>query len=506
MKARLLTFPLILILAGIAALAMLIPGLHALVQEEHRVARAFVYSGILGLVLLFLVGLAMSGRAKRGNTDLQNLLSLLMAYTLLPLFLALPFYEGIANTSYINAYFEMVSSLTTTGATMFDSPGRLVDSLHLWRGMVGWLGGLLMWIAASAVLAPLHLGGFEVTASSEPGQEVSELDRFERASPGKRLAQTTYQLLPVYGGLTAALWLMLMIGGDRPLVAFMHSMSTMATSGISPIGGVENAGSGFGGEAVIFLFMLFALSRLTFSSDTITTARPGLHHDPEFRFGMALVIGVPLLLFSRHWLGAFEVDETESLALAAEALWGGMFTVLSFLSTTGFESAAWEGARGWSGLGTPGLILMGLSLVGGGVATTAGGVKLLRVYALYLNGRREMERLVYPSSVGRAHAGSRRIRRQGAFIAWIFFMLFALSLAMVTVALTALGQGFESAIVLAVATLSTTGPLISVASEAPIQLLTLAAPTKLVLCAAMVLGRLETLAIIALLNPGLWRN
>ena len=159
MKERLLTFPLILILAGVAALAMMIPGLHALVQEEHRVARAFVYSSILGLVLLFLVGLAMAGRATRGNTDLQNLFSLLMAYTLLPLFLALPFYEGIANTSFINAYFEMVSSLTTTGATMFDTPGRLVDSLHLWRGMVGWLGGLLMWIAASAVLAPLHLGG-----------------------------------------------------------------------------------------------------------------------------------------------------------------------------------------------------------------------------------------------------------------------------------------------------------------------------------------------------------
>ena len=87
--------------------------------------------------------------------------------------------------------------------------------------------------------------------------------------------------MPVYGGLTAALWLMLMIGGDRPLVAFMHSMSTMATSGISPIGGIENAGSGYGGEAVIFLFMLFALSRLTFSSDTITTAVPACITTPN---------------------------------------------------------------------------------------------------------------------------------------------------------------------------------------------------------------------------------
>lgn len=506
MIERLLTFPLILILAGIAAAAMLIPAAHALVQQDHSVAQAFAYSSVLGLTLLVLIGLALSGRKRDDNSDLENLASLLLAFTVLPLFLALPFYEGVETTNFLNAYFEMVSSLTTTGASMFPDPGRLTDSLHLWRGIVGWLGGLLMWIAASAVLAPLNLGGFEVTASAEPGQGGGQMERFERAGSAKRLAQVTLQLAPVYTGLTAALWLMLMIGGDRPLVAIMHAMSTMATSGISPIGGVQNAQSGFGGEAVVFLFLLFALSRLTFSSDTVSLSRPGLHNDPEFRLGAALVIGVPLLLFVRHWVGAFDVDETENLGMAAEALWGGMFTVLSFLSTTGFESASWEEARSWSGLGTPGLILLGLSMVGGGVATTAGGVKLLRVFALYLNGQRELERLVHPSSVGRAGAGSRRIRRRGAFVAWIFFMLFALSLTLVMLALSALGQDFDDAMILSTAMLSTTGPLVSVASETPINLAILSQPIKLVLCAAMVVGRLETLAIIALLNPVLWRR
>ena len=117
-----------------------------------------------------------------------------------------------------------------------------------------------------------------------------------------------------------------------------------------------------------------------------------------------------------------------------------------------------------------------------------------------------MERLVHPSSVGRASAGGRRIRRQGAFIAWIFFMLFALSLAFVTVTLAFLGMEFQEAIVLAIAMISTTGPLVQVAAEDPINLLQMGAAAKLVLSAAMVLGRLETLAIIALFNPGLWRD
>ncbi len=506
MVSRFLTFPLILVLTGISSMAMFIPALHALVNEDHSVSRSFAYSGILGLALVMAVGLAMSGRERTGQSDLQNLLSLFLAFSALPLFLAVPFYEGLETTTFLNSYTEMVSSITTTGATLFENPARLGDTLHLWRGMVGWAGGLLIWVSASAVLAPLNLGGFEVTASAEPGQGEAYSGRFQRATTDKRIRQVTLQLGPIYVGLTAALWLLLLIGGDRPMVALIHAMSTLATSGISPIGGVQNGGSDITGEMVIFLFLLFALSRLTFSSDTITTARPGLNSDPEFQIGVLLVVGVPLLLFGRHWLGAFDVEEVANLETALRALWGGVFTVLSFLSTTGFESGDWEVARNWSGLGTPGLILLGLSLVGGGVATTAGGVKLLRVYALYLNGRREMERLVHPSSVGRASAGGRRIRRQGAFIAWIFFMLFALSLALVTVTLAALGIEFQEAIVLAIAMISTTGPLTQVAAEEPINLLELGAAAKLVLSAAMVLGRLETLAIIALFNPGLWRD
>ena len=140
MIARLLSFPLILVLAGISALAMFIPALHALVNEDHSVSRSFAYSGILGMTLVMVIGLAMSGRQRGGTNELQNLLSLFLAYSALPLFLAVPFYEGLETTSFLNAYTEMVSSVTTTGATLFEDPKRLGDTLHLWRGMVGWAG------------------------------------------------------------------------------------------------------------------------------------------------------------------------------------------------------------------------------------------------------------------------------------------------------------------------------------------------------------------------------
>lgn len=506
MGARILRFPLILVLAGLTALMMFLPAIDAAMRGNSQVGRAFFYSGALGLVAVVCLGLAIANRvARREPTDVRNLASLLLAYLLLPLYLALPFYLGVRNTTFLNAWLEMVSSLTTTGATMFDAPGRIKESLHLWRGLVGWAGGLLIWISAFAVLAPLSLGGFEVTVRAEPGQDDAVLGRFQRARPARRLALAARALTPVYAGLTLVLWIGLMAAGERSFVALIHAMSTLATSGISPVGGLGNGAAGLGGEVVVFLFFIFALSRLTFSSDTVPTARPGLLNDPEFRLGVLIVAVVPLILFLRHWVGALDIDARATLGESLHALWGAVFTVLSFLSTTGFESADWQAARAWSGLGTPGLVLIGLVMVGGGVATTAGGVKLLRVYALYLHAQREMERLVHPSSVGRASDTGRRIRRQGAYVAWVFFMLFALSLVAVLVGLSLAGLNFETALIVALSGLSSTGPLIHSAAEVPIRLVELGSGVKIIYAGAMVLGRVETLALIALLSPTAWR-
>jgi trk system potassium uptake protein TrkH len=257
---------------------------------------------------------------------------------------------------------------------------------------------------------------------------------------------------------------------------------------------------------IVFAFLLFALSRQTFSSDTTPGKGPGLWYDPEFRLGILIVAAVPVMLFVRHWIAALEIGDEQNLMAGLRAFWGALFTALSFLSTTGFVSTEWVTARDWSGLATPGIILMGLALIGGGVATTAGGVKLMRVYALYLNGAREIERLVYPHSVGRAQLVSRRIRREGGFIAWVVFMMVAVTLAGLSILLGLAGIAFEQSMVLTIATLSNTGPLTAVAGAEPIALLGLPVAAKALICAGMVLGRLELLAIIVMLSPDIWRD
>ncbi|SEF44957.1 TrkH family potassium uptake protein [Jhaorihella thermophila] len=498
--------PLALQVWGVFSLAMWLPAAHALIRNNHAVSRSFFYSGLLGVICVAMIALALRGRRSRRGA-LGQLLVLFAVFAALPAFLAIPLHDAMRTTSFVNAYFDMVSAITTTGANLFDDPARLDASIHLWRAEVGWLGGLVMWIAAGAILAPLSLGGFEITARGQPGRSSDNAAAIARADPMRRVVRTTVVLTPVYAGLTVVVWVLLMVAGESALTGLSHAMSVMATSGISPVGGLSGSASGVTGEAILFLFMFFALSRLTFSSDTANRGYARLDKDPEFRIGLMIVVGVPALLFLRHWLATLNIaTASQGGAEPLQALWGAVFTVLSFLTTTGFVSADWGAAQSWSGMGTPGLILMGLALVGGGVATTAGGVKLLRVYVLYLSSARELERLVHPHSVGGGDPSHRRFRRDGAFIAWVFFMLFALSLSLVTTVLAALGVGFEQSVVMAVATLSTTGPLIEVAMDTPVRLIELGAGAKAVLCAAMVLGRLETLAIVALLTPDLWRN
>lgn len=499
MTAQIARLPFFVLLMGIGAAMMLVPALHALDRGDHATARVFLYGAILGGMLTLLVGLATRGH-RPANVARSHLVTLFAAFGLLPLMLAIPFQEAARDATLTDAWFEMVSSITTTGATLWDNPRRLNMSLHLWRGLVGWMGGFLAWVMAIAILAPMNLGGFEVRAAAEGLPAGTMIGRV--ADPSERLSRQAMRLLPIYGGLTLLLWFGLILAGEGATVGLIHAMSVIATSGISPVGGLQWSAAGQAGEVLIFVFFGFALSRLTFSQPIAGRESPPFWRDSEFRLGLGLIAVVSLALFVRHALTATGGDPLQAL----QAAWGMLFTTASFLTTTGFESRHWYGATLWSGLSTPGMVLMGLALIGGGVATTAGGIKLLRAYALLRHGQREIERLIQPASVGGAGAEARRVRREGAAIAWVFFTLFAFSIVTVMLLLSLTGVQFETAMVLTVSAVTNTGPLAQVAADSPVSFDGLPEVARVVLGAAMVLGRLETLALIALLNPDFWRG
>ncbi|WP_151717467.1 TrkH family potassium uptake protein [Gemmobacter serpentinus] len=506
-------FPLLVILMALTALAMLMPAAHAYASGDPDSGRPFFYGAIMMAVLTAMIGLATMGRS-RSETRHAPLRAMVLAYLVLPPLMALPFHQALGDTSFGNAWFEMLSSFTTTGATVYDVPGRLSDSLHLWRALIGWLGGFFVLVMAVAVLMPLNLGGMEVLSGRTGAARARQITHI--ADMRERMGRFAQLLLPPYAGFTLVLWLALVMVGETGFDALCLAMATVSTSGILPdpaLAGQVGAGaaqvglaSGMAGEMLIAVLLCLGITRRAYPGALFGDADLPLRRDPEIHLALAIVLGVTLVLFLRHWVGAIEQSEGGDWSAFMGVLWANAFTTLSFLTTTGIPSGGWSGAQDWSGLEAHGVILMGLAIIGGGVATTAGGVKLLRVYALFRHGQREMERLIHPHSVSGGGPLARQLRGEGAQMAWVFFMMFALSILAITGALTLTGLHFDPALILSVSALTTTGPLAALAGETPVRYAELGGVSQAILGVAMVLGRVEALAILAMLAPDTWRR
>ncbi len=497
---RLSHLPFFFQLFSVAALSMFLPSAHALTFENYAEARSFFYTGILGLFLLLMIALATSNRTLE-ESGIQQLTSLALGFLILPVYLAIPEHDIISTTDFINAYLDMVSALTTTGFVVFQ-PEILSDTIHLWRAVVAWMGGALIWLVAVAILAPMNLGGFEV-ASGSPIHQTHYLTSKERQH---FLHRNFSALFPLYLSLTGLLWFALALSGLPGFDSLIFAMSILSTSGITAVENLSDFNGNWTAEVVIFIFFIFAITRGIASRERSITGPGRFSTSTELSIASVVIISVTALLTIGQILQQIGSQKDVFCLATIKMIWANIFTVTSFLTTNGWQSGFWEASQTWSEFAAPSSLFLGLALIGGGIATTAGGVKLLRVYALYSNAVHEMDRLIHPSSIGHSNNIYQNELRAKAFIAWIFFMLFVIGLAIITLSLTAFGFNFEMAVIASVSALSTTGPLFGFILGAPIDFETLSSGAKMTLALAMVLGRLEILVLLALFTSETWRG
>ncbi|MEM6487690.1 MAG: potassium transporter TrkG [Pseudomonadota bacterium] len=501
---------------GVVAVAMAVPMLHALSLGDERTARAFLYGGLFSGFSAVIMGVALSGRRTAAATQ-SELITLLASWLILPAFAAIPLVILSPQLGLAGAWTEMVACLSTTGGTVYAEPGRQAPSIHLWRATVAWLGGLMTLTAVYVILAPRRMGGFEVLGAGTSGAMDARgvrLAELGAAMPpsGERVRRALRAIVPVYVTMSFAAIMLFGLAGGVTLDNVIHALGTISTSGITSSREGLAADPSIGVELVAAFFLVLAATARPYGAASRIDAAGPWYRDPELQLMALLVASAAGLLFLRHWTAALTLSNPDSGAgEALRALWGTLFTAMSFITTTGYESASWRAAQAWGGLDNPSLVLLGLCAIGGGAATTAGGIKLIRAVALLRHGMDEINRLARPETMHRARSfgggggrGATGGLAEGAFLGWAFIMLYTAAIFAVTLALGLAGLNFQTALIAAIAAVSNTGPAFAAVAQGIDGFAQFDALQRVVLGFGMVIGRMETLALIALFNRGAW--
>jgi len=398
----------------------------------------------------------------------------------------------VLKVSFLDAYFETVSGLTTTGITMLQGLDELPRSVLFWRAFIQWLGGLGI---LAFFLAIVFLGGSAHALFSAESHKISS----KRPAPG--LFHTLRILWAVYAGYTAIIALALVLEGMGPFDAVTHAMTALSTGGYSP----HDASIAYYAEAgfrhatlieyTVIVGMLLGGINFVVHSRLIAGRLTALWDTYEVRLFWGILGTATGLVVLDHAL-RFGITAGNAHELVRTSL----FQTSSILTTTGFATRD---------IGTSyfpqasRLVFLGLMLVGGCVGSTGGGVKVLRLGILWKMVGRQLRRLIYgadtvqPIVVDREVVREEELRRVGAlFFAWAGLLGLG---ALVTALLTdhgalASASGMFSA-------LGNIGPCYI----APADMTTLPAAVKLTYIVGMLAGRLEILPLLLIANPRTWR-
>jgi len=444
---------------------------------------------LISAAILLMVGVIIYMPVRLATRELRlrdGFLVVVSSWLALVLVGALPFLLMIApELSYVDAVFESMSGLTTTGATIITNIDDLPRAVLYYRQQLQWLGGMGIIVLAVAILPILRIGGMQLYRAETPGP-------LKDAKLTPRITETAKALWLIYLGITIACTLAFWLGGMSLFDAVGHAFSTVAIGGFS----THDASLGYWDnptlEVITMTFMVIAGINfaLHFTAWRRTTMQP-YFLDPELKvYASLLFVFAIVVSFALFLSGSYD-----SLASAFRY---GSFQVISVMTTTGFTTASFFE---WPGFVPTFLIL--IAFIGGCAGSTAGGMKVIRVILLYRQSIREIQKLVHPNAVIPVKISGQKTSDTVMDAVWGFFFLYIASFAVMTVLLASTGLDPVTAYSAVGACITNLGPALG---EAGPNYAGLNDPAKVILSFAMLLGRLEIYTLLVLMTPAFWRD
>jgi trk system potassium uptake protein TrkH len=467
------------------ALLMGVPLAFAVVGEDGARAPFLAAAGIT-----LACGLAMSLATRRFRRELQprdGFLLVGLTWTLLPLFGALPLRLAIPDLSFSDAYFEAMSGFTTTGATALSGLDALPTSVNVWRCLLSLVGGLGIVILAVAILPLLGVGGTQLVKAEMTGPMKEQ-----KLTP--RIADTARAIWILYAAIALACLLAYRMAGMSWSDAFMHMCTTVSLSGLSS----HDASFGYWDsaaiEAVAIAFMtLSGVNLVLYCAAWRSRSLAPVWRSTEARAFVGVLAATVALLAAFLWLQGSAPSAAAALRLSA-------FHVVSVATTTGY--ATYDYAQ-WPYFASMLMILLGCFATCAG--STGGGMKMVRVLLLLKLSRRELLRILHPSAVTPVVLDGSVVSERVMHSVVAYMMMYGACLVVLTLAMLFTGLEPVSAFTAVLACLNNIGPGLGEVgpavnygglNEVQIGICTL----------AMLLGRLELLAVLVLLTPAFWRK
>jgi len=450
---------------SLLGILMLLPMLLAL-SEGDGDAGAYLFGFVL--TVFFGTTMFLAARDKRRGADLRGaILFVVLWWTVTPIFGALPFIlNGLAP---LDAYFDAVSALTTTGGWLSEDGARSSRPDMLWRALMQWLGGLAsLAIAAVIFIRPAFVGTDTLLPPFSRGDSGSHIRAMKNA---------LFVFSRVYLLLTVVAAGVLLLGETGTFEAVILALSGVASGGFIPYAngpaGLTNITSGM----MLTLYFLSGVNFILLAR--IFFARESSLKDVETGVYALVVVLVTFLFFVSGEPNAFDLIPRYA------------FNAVSMVSTNGV----------FIGAPPPLLICLITILIGGTAISTAGGLKILRWLVVLRRSTEELRRLSSPNAVYGAS------NTQNELGVWMHFIVFTLVLGLLLVSLAAGGHSFELSATAAASVLSNAGPVIGLISEGESGFAIFSSSfSKTMLIVGMILGRVEAVAALALLNQAFWRT
>ena len=464
------------------AISMVVPMLTLLILEQPQDLNAFLWSSLI----TFLVGLALVLQGRPENSQLRPrdmYLLTVSSWLLVGLFAALPFLFA-RDMSYTDAFFESMSGITATGATVLSGLDSMSPGILIWRSLLHWLGGIGFIAMAVAILPMLRIGGMRLF-------QTESSDRSEKVMP--RSHMVAKYMVVAYLGLSLLGFLGFWAAGMGPFDALNHAMSAIATGGFSTSdASLANWQQPAVHWVAVAVMILGSLPFVLYVS-TLRGNYRALLKDQQVRGFFSVLLSAWLLLGTWYCLTT-ELHWLEAVRHVA-------VNTTSIMTTTGFALGDYSLWGGFAGM-----LFFYLGFIGGCSGSTAGGLKIFRFQVAYILLKANLQQLVHPRAVIKQQYNGHRLDEDIVRSILTFSFFFTITIALLALGLTLCGLDWITALSGAASTVSGVGPGMGPIIGPAGTFASLPDAAKWLLTLGMLLGRLEIITVLVLCMPSFWRH